>query len=96
MAQREWVEKDFYKELGVSSDATPDEVNRAARKILAENHPDRNPANKAAETGTRPCQRPRKSHRCGQAQRVRRNPTAVRRRWLGRTPVRHQWLQRRC
>ena len=23
MAQREWVEKDFYKELGVSSDASP-------------------------------------------------------------------------
>jgi molecular chaperone DnaJ len=49
MAQREWVEKDFYKELGVSSDATPDEVKRAARKLLAENHPDRNPGNKAAE-----------------------------------------------
>ena len=49
MAQREWVEKDFYKELGVSSDATPDEVKRAARKILAKNHPDRNPGNKAAE-----------------------------------------------
>ena len=49
MAQREWVEKDFYKELGVSSDATPNEVKRAARKLLAENHPDRNPGNKAAE-----------------------------------------------
>src|ERR1700753_1919806 len=49
MAQREWVEKDFYKELGVSSDASQDEIKRAARKILAENHPDRNPDNKAAE-----------------------------------------------
>lgn len=49
MAQREWVEKDFYKELGVSSDASKDEVKRAARKILAENHPDRNPGDSAAE-----------------------------------------------
>ena len=49
MAQREWVEKDFYKELGVSPDAGPDEIKRVARKLLAENHPDRNPGNKAAE-----------------------------------------------
>src|SRR5260370_4086025 len=49
MAQREWVEKDFYKELGVSSDASQDEIKRVARKLLAENHPDRNPSNKAAE-----------------------------------------------
>ena len=49
MAQREWVEKDFYKELGVSSGASHEEVKKAARKLLAENHPDRNPGNKAAE-----------------------------------------------
>jgi molecular chaperone DnaJ len=49
MAQREWVEKDFYKELGVSSEATADEIKRAARKLLAENHPDRNPGNAVAE-----------------------------------------------
>src|ERR1700760_964501 len=49
MAQREWVEKDFYKELGVSSDASQDEIKRVARKLLAENHPDRNPDNPAAE-----------------------------------------------
>lgn len=49
MAQREWVEKDFYKELGVSSDASAEDVKRAARRLLAENHPDRNPGNKAAE-----------------------------------------------
>ncbi|MGH3563826.1 MAG: DnaJ domain-containing protein, partial [Mycobacterium sp.] len=49
MAQREWVEKDFYKELGVSSDASDEEIKRASRKLLAENHPDRNPGNAAAE-----------------------------------------------
>src|ERR1700736_5895942 len=49
MAQREWVEKDFYKELGVSSDASEDEVKRVARRLLAENHPDRNPNNPSAE-----------------------------------------------
>jgi molecular chaperone DnaJ len=49
MAQREWVEKDFYKELGVSSDASADEIKRVARRLLADNHPDRNPGNKAAE-----------------------------------------------
>src|SRR6201988_3897604 len=49
MAQREWVEKDFYKELGVSSDASEQDIKRAARKLLAENHPDRNPSNRAAE-----------------------------------------------
>src|SRR5271156_6124058 len=49
MAQREWVEKDFYKELGASSDAGQDEIKRVARKLLAENHPDRNPDTPAAE-----------------------------------------------
>jgi molecular chaperone DnaJ len=49
MAQREWVEKDFYKELGVASDASTDDIKRAARKLLADNHPDRNPNNAAAE-----------------------------------------------
>ena len=49
MAQREWVEKDFYSELGVASDATQDDIKRAARKVLAEHHPDRNPGNAAAE-----------------------------------------------
>src|SRR6202022_4788432 len=49
MAQREWVEKDFYKELGASSDSSEDEIKRVARRLLAENHPDRNPNNPSAE-----------------------------------------------
>ena len=43
MAQREWVEKDFYKELGVSSDAGQDEIKKAYRKLASELHPDKNP-----------------------------------------------------
>ena len=49
MVQREWVEKDFYKVLGVSSDADEAEIKRVARKLLAENHPDRNPGDSAAD-----------------------------------------------
>lgn len=49
MVQREWVEKDFYKVLGVTSNASDDDIKRVAKKLLAENHPDRNPNNPAAE-----------------------------------------------
>src|SRR3954451_6649808 len=49
MAQREWVEKDFYKELGVSSEASADEIKRAYRKLARDLHPDTNSDPGAAE-----------------------------------------------
>ncbi|MQY24045.1 Chaperone protein DnaJ 1 [Nocardia sp. RB20] len=46
---REWLEKDFYKELGISSGATQDEIKKAYRKLARDLHPDKNPGDAAAE-----------------------------------------------
>ncbi|MCB1258317.1 MAG: molecular chaperone DnaJ [Microthrixaceae bacterium] len=47
--QREWFEKDYYKVLGVSSQASPKEITSAYRKLARELHPDANPGDSAAE-----------------------------------------------
>lgn len=49
MSTKDWLEKDYYKVLGVSSDAKPEEIKKAFRKLARQYHPDQNKANPEAE-----------------------------------------------
>lgn len=50
MSTKDWLEKDYYKILGVSKDAKPEDIKKAFRKLARANHPDQHPGDKAAET----------------------------------------------
>ena len=49
MSTKDWIEKDYYKVLGVDKKASAEEIRKAFRKIARDNHPDANPGDKAAE-----------------------------------------------
>jgi molecular chaperone DnaJ len=49
MAQRDWIEKDYYGVLGVGKDASKAEIKRAYRKLAQKFHPDANKGDETAE-----------------------------------------------
>ncbi|MEY4944517.1 MAG: hypothetical protein RL384_461 [Actinomycetota bacterium] len=49
MASQDWVEKDFYKILGVAKDVSEAELKKVYRKLAKENHPDLHPNDAKAE-----------------------------------------------
>lgn len=48
MSTKDWLEKDYYKVLGVSKTASADDIKKAFRRIARDNHPDQNPDDQAA------------------------------------------------
>ena len=49
MRRRKKAKFDYYVELGISEDATADEIKKAYRRLAVKFHPDKNPDSKSAE-----------------------------------------------
>lgn len=49
MASQDWLEKDFYKVLGVTKDVSAAELKKVYRKLARKYHPDSNPGDAKAE-----------------------------------------------
>ena len=50
IAQKDWLEKDFYQTLGVSESSSAKEITKSYRKLARKLHPDANPDDQQAET----------------------------------------------